>query len=167
LALCSPAELNFYRVLQTLPTPNAPKPFGWPNTSPTSPGGYGALDRPGYRRRGRNAKHYRDHRFGGSNSLKSVLPVIVPELSYKLLAVQNGTQAQMVWEAMIGEGETAVPADWPGRAMFPLALVSKLVRKRGGINPHVLRGVKQFYLHFRYYLPRSFLLHRRYYHIQT
>lgn len=53
-------------------------------------------------------KHYKDYRFGGSNSLKSVLPVIVPELSYKLLAVQNGTQAQVVWEAMIGEGETAV-----------------------------------------------------------
>ncbi|MFO7681046.1 MAG: DUF2779 domain-containing protein [Chloroflexota bacterium] len=53
-------------------------------------------------------KHYRDYRFSGSNSLKSVLPVIVPELSYKLLAVQNGTQAQVVWEAMIGEGETAV-----------------------------------------------------------
>ncbi|MFO7682987.1 MAG: DUF2779 domain-containing protein, partial [Chloroflexota bacterium] len=53
-------------------------------------------------------KYYRDHRFGGSNSLKSVLPVIVPELSYKLLDVQNGTQAQVVWEAMTGEGETAV-----------------------------------------------------------
>ncbi|GJM42557.1 MAG: hypothetical protein DHS20C20_28390 [Ardenticatenaceae bacterium] len=53
-------------------------------------------------------KYYRDHRFGGSNSLKSVLPVIVPTLSYKLLEVQNGTQAQVVWEAMIGEGETAV-----------------------------------------------------------
>lgn len=53
-------------------------------------------------------KHVRDYRFGGSNSLKSVLPVIVPELSYKLLDVQNGTQAQVVWEAMIGEGETAV-----------------------------------------------------------
>jgi len=32
-------------------------------------------------------KHVRDYRFGSSNSLKSVLPVIVPELSYKLLAV--------------------------------------------------------------------------------
>ena len=53
-------------------------------------------------------KHVRDYRFGGSNSLKSVLPVIVPELSYKMLDVQNGTQAQVVWEAMIGEGETAV-----------------------------------------------------------
>jgi hypothetical protein len=52
-------------------------------------------------------KYYSDYRFGGSNSLRSVLPVIVPKLSYKPLDVQNGTQAQVVWEAMIGEGETA------------------------------------------------------------
>jgi predicted RecB family nuclease len=53
-------------------------------------------------------KHYRDYRFGKSNSLKSVLPVVVPELSYQVLDVQNGAQAQVVWEAMIGEGDTAV-----------------------------------------------------------
>ncbi|HFQ94724.1 MAG TPA: DUF2779 domain-containing protein, partial [Anaerolineae bacterium] len=53
-------------------------------------------------------KYYRDYRFGKSNSLKSVLPVIAPELSYKTLEVQNGTQAQVVWEEMIGEGDTAV-----------------------------------------------------------
>lgn len=53
-------------------------------------------------------QHYRDYRFGKSNSLKSVLPVIAPGLSYRLLDVQNGTQAQVVWESMIGEGETAV-----------------------------------------------------------
>jgi hypothetical protein len=53
-------------------------------------------------------QHYRDYRFGKSNSLKAVLPVIAPELSYKLLDVQNGAQAQVVWEAMIGEGDTAV-----------------------------------------------------------
>lgn len=53
-------------------------------------------------------KHYRDYRFGKSNSLKAVLPVIAPSLSYKLLDVQDGTQAQVVWEKMIGEGETAV-----------------------------------------------------------
>ncbi len=53
-------------------------------------------------------KYYRDYRFGGSNSLKSVLPVVAPALSYQSLAVQNGGQAQVVWEQMIGEGETAV-----------------------------------------------------------
>lgn len=53
-------------------------------------------------------KHYRDYRFGGSNSLKAVLPVVAPALSYHSLAVQNGQQAQVVWEQMIGEGDTAV-----------------------------------------------------------
>ena len=53
-------------------------------------------------------KHYRHHGFGKSNSLKSVLPVVVPALSYKLLDVQDGAQAQVVWEEMIGVGETAV-----------------------------------------------------------
>ncbi len=53
-------------------------------------------------------QHYRDYRFGKSNSLKAVLPIIAPELSYKLLGVQNGTQAQVIWEEMIGAGETAV-----------------------------------------------------------
>ena len=53
-------------------------------------------------------KHYRDYRFGKSNSLKSVLPIIAPELSYSVLDVQNGTQAQVVWEEMVGEGDTAV-----------------------------------------------------------
>ncbi|MEZ4641589.1 MAG: DUF2779 domain-containing protein [Chloroflexota bacterium] len=53
-------------------------------------------------------RHYRDYRFGKSNSLKSVLPVIAPELSYKLLDVQDGAQAQVAWEALIGEGDTAV-----------------------------------------------------------
>ena len=53
-------------------------------------------------------RHYQDYRFGGSNSPKSVLPVVVPALSYKMLAVQNGAQAQALWEEMIAEQETAV-----------------------------------------------------------
>ncbi|MCB8988982.1 MAG: DUF2779 domain-containing protein [Ardenticatenaceae bacterium] len=53
-------------------------------------------------------KHYRDYRFGKSNSLKSILPIIVPELSYEALSVQDGTQAQVVWEEMISKGNTAV-----------------------------------------------------------
>ena len=53
-------------------------------------------------------QHYHHHGFARSNSLKAVLPVIAPALSYKALDVQNGVQAQGVWEAMIGEGNTAV-----------------------------------------------------------
>lgn len=51
--------------------------------------------------------HYQHYQFGGSNSLKSVLPVVVPTLNYQELTVQNGTQAQTVWEQLIdGTDET-------------------------------------------------------------
>jgi CRISPR/Cas system-associated exonuclease Cas4 (RecB family) len=46
-------------------------------------------------------RFYRHHGFGKSNSLKSVLPVIVPELSYDSLDIQDGGQAQVAWEQMI------------------------------------------------------------------
>jgi hypothetical protein len=52
-------------------------------------------------------KHYWHHGFGKSNSLKSVLPVIVPELSYAALDVQNGTEAQVVWEEMVVAEDSA------------------------------------------------------------
>ncbi len=38
-------------------------------------------------------KDYVDAKFHGSNSIKSVLPVLVPELSYKDLEIQGGTMA--------------------------------------------------------------------------
>lgn len=40
---------------------------------------------------------YVDARFKGSYSIKSVLPVLVPELSYKELEIQNGGSAQTLW----------------------------------------------------------------------
>ena len=52
-------------------------------------------------------KHYRHYRFGKSNSLKSVLPVVVPELIYAALDVQNGTEVQVVWEQMVVEEDSA------------------------------------------------------------
>jgi hypothetical protein len=45
--------------------------------------------------------HYCDSRFKGSNSLKKVLPVIVPELSYKDLDVQEGGTAMAEYARMI------------------------------------------------------------------
>jgi len=45
--------------------------------------------------------YYKHYAFGGTNSLKSVLPVVVPELSYEDLEVQGGTDAQAVWDEMI------------------------------------------------------------------
>lgn len=46
-------------------------------------------------------RHYRHPDFGNSNSLKSVLPVLIPELSCEDLAIRDGNQAQSVWNLMI------------------------------------------------------------------
>ncbi|MCA9349835.1 DUF2779 domain-containing protein [Candidatus Saccharibacteria bacterium] len=46
---------------------------------------------------------YIDKRFMGSASIKKVLPVLVPELSYQELAINQGASAQRVWmETVIG-----------------------------------------------------------------
>lgn len=45
--------------------------------------------------------YYVDARFKGSASIKNVLPVIVPSLTYKSLGIQKGDQAVERWEKMI------------------------------------------------------------------
>ena len=45
--------------------------------------------------------HYKHPGFLGSNSLKRVLPVLVPALTYEDLNVQGGSDAQAIWEQMI------------------------------------------------------------------
>jgi len=44
---------------------------------------------------------FQDHRLALSKSIKVVLPTFVPELSYKVLNVQKGDQAQLEWRKMI------------------------------------------------------------------
>lgn len=44
---------------------------------------------------------YQHPGFQGSASIKKVLPVLLPELSYKSLDIQNGTMALSEWEKMI------------------------------------------------------------------
>src|SRR3989339_141418 len=46
---------------------------------------------------------YVDSAFKGSASIKRVLPVIVPELTYKSLNISKGDQASERWERMISE----------------------------------------------------------------
>jgi len=48
---------------------------------------------------------FTDKDFFGSASLKPVLPVVVPELSYKVLEIQGGSSAQRIWMKTILEGE--------------------------------------------------------------
>ncbi|MBT6757502.1 MAG: DUF2779 domain-containing protein [Candidatus Jacksonbacteria bacterium] len=45
--------------------------------------------------------YYVDAAFKGSASIKAVLPIIVPELTYKALGIQKGDQAVERWERMI------------------------------------------------------------------
>lgn len=50
---------------------------------------------------------YVDHRFHGSASIKKVLPVLCPELSYKELEIGEGTKAMLAWYEMVHENLTA------------------------------------------------------------
>ncbi|MBI2486886.1 MAG: DUF2779 domain-containing protein [Deltaproteobacteria bacterium] len=45
--------------------------------------------------------HYKHPGFGPSNSLKCVLPVLVPHLNYQELNVSDGTEAQVFWNTII------------------------------------------------------------------
>ncbi len=46
-------------------------------------------------------QHYKHPAFRGSTSIKRVLPVLVPSLSYNALTVQRGDQAQTIWEQLL------------------------------------------------------------------
>ncbi|MGC6414350.1 MAG: DUF2779 domain-containing protein [Bacteroidia bacterium] len=45
--------------------------------------------------------HYIDYRFHGSSSIKKVLPVLCPDISYSELDVNNGTMALDTWGRMV------------------------------------------------------------------
>lgn len=51
--------------------------------------------------------YYMHPDFNGSHSIKNVLPVLVPELSYKVLEISDGGTASAAWSEMIEmeEGE--------------------------------------------------------------
>lgn len=49
---------------------------------------------------------YEDYRFGGSASIKKVLPVLVPELSYTGLSIADGATAQRLWMEVVLSGKT-------------------------------------------------------------
>jgi predicted RecB family nuclease len=42
--------------------------------------------------------------FGGSYSLKSVLPALVPEMTYDDMQVANGQAAGLAWESLLRDG---------------------------------------------------------------
>jgi len=53
------------------------------------------------------SKWYDDPRFKGSASIKDVMPVLVPSLTYKNLGIQEGASAQRLWmEAILDNKHT-------------------------------------------------------------
>jgi len=51
-----------------------------------------------------------DKDFGGSNSIKKVLPVLVPDLSYDQLDIQEGETASRLWKQVVIDGQHAETA---------------------------------------------------------
>ena len=49
-----------------------------------------------------------DKDFSGSASIKSVLPVLVPKLSYKELGIQEGASAQRLWTEAVIKGNSDI-----------------------------------------------------------
>lgn len=56
-------------------------------------------------------KWYDDPRFEGSASIKKVLPVLCPDLSYKTLGIQEGGSAQRLWMEAVLDGKRADQKD--------------------------------------------------------
>lgn len=50
--------------------------------------------------------YYVDYRFKGSCSIKKVLPILVPDMSYEDMEVGNGTQAIQAWDRMVLDEST-------------------------------------------------------------
>ncbi len=48
---------------------------------------------------------YVDRGFHGSASIKNVLPILAPQLSYKALGIQEGGSAQRLWMEAILDGK--------------------------------------------------------------
>ena len=60
-------------------------------------------------------KHYMHPDFCGSNSLKAVLPVLVPSLDHQDLAVRDGTEAQATWNLMLNTENETDKNEWINR----------------------------------------------------
>ena len=60
-------------------------------------------------------KHYEHPDFCGAKSLKSVLPVLVPSLSYKTLDIQEGGDAPAVWNLMLSANNETERQEWDQR----------------------------------------------------
>jgi predicted RecB family nuclease len=82
--------------------------------------------------------------FGGSYSLKAVLPALVPKMTYEGMEVANGQDAGLVWESLVSGGLDRDECDRIMKALLnycgqdTLALV-KLVTKLRSISTGLIR----------------------------
>jgi len=63
-------------------------------------------------------KHVYHPAFGGSFSLKAVLPALVPEMTYEGMEVPNGQAAGLAWQAMIAENSSAAERQAKRKALL-------------------------------------------------
>jgi predicted RecB family nuclease len=86
--------------------------------------------------------------FGGSYSLKSVLPALVGEMTYKGMEVANGKTAGLVWESVIGndcgeaERRRKVKAllDYCGQDTFGMVRILELLD--GSVRPSIIADAR-------------------------
>src|SRR5690606_9779835 len=57
------------------------------------------------------SKWYDDPRFNGSASIKYVLPVVCPELSYAELDIKDGSTAQRMWMSVALDQQSTLDRD--------------------------------------------------------
>ncbi|MEM7219844.1 MAG: DUF2779 domain-containing protein [Pseudomonadota bacterium] len=81
---------------------------------------------------------YVDARFGGSTSIKKVLPVVCPDLSYEALDVQDGAAAMDAWRKMVdstGETGDAIAQSLRGYCRLDTLAMVEIYRFLLGIDP--------------------------------
>jgi len=91
----------------------------------------------------RMRKHVYHPAFGGSFSLKYVLPALIPEMTYEGMEVGNGTEAGVAWESLVrggldgAEREKTRKAllDYCGLDTLALLRLHEVLRVNGGGVP--------------------------------
>ena len=71
-------------------------------------------------------QHFVHHQFKGSHSIKAVLPVLVPEFSYKELDIQNGQTASIRWYDAVTGSVTTEKAESTYKALLKYCCLDTL-----------------------------------------
>lgn len=71
-------------------------------------------------------QHFVHHQFNGSSSIKAVLPVLVPEFSYKELDIQNGATASIRWYDAVSGNMSSEQANHTFRSLLKYCCLDTL-----------------------------------------